>query len=97
MLQIYNGNFLLFFVLKESSPAVLSSSIMRVPSINKDRETHTWGCYHIYRNMLSHLLEYGIVFIRICYHIYRNMSSYLLEYVIICIYWNMSSYVFIVK
>ena len=55
MLQIYNGKFALLFLLKESSPAVLSSSGMWVHSINKDRETHG---------------EYVIIFIGIYYHIY---------------------------
>ena len=66
MLQIYYGKFALFLLLKESSPAVLSSSRMWVHSINKDRETHG---------------EYVIIFIGTCYHIYWNIQSYLLEYV----------------
>ena len=91
-------------LLKESSPAVLSSSSMRVHSINNDRETHgenviyigTW--HHIYRNMASYLLEYGLIFIGIWHHIYWNMISYLLEYAVIFIricchiYWNVLSY-----
>ena len=32
-------------------------------------------------NMLSYLLEYGIIFIGICCHIYWNISPYLLKYV----------------
>ena len=103
MLKIYNGKFALLFLLKESSPAVLSSSRMWVHSINEDRdETHgeyviifigIW--HHIYRNMASYLSEYGII--------YRNIASYLSEYGIIFIgiwhhiYWNMASYLFIVK
>ena len=107
MLQIYNGKFALLLLLKESSPAVLSSSSMWVHSINNDRETHRniyiiificiW--HHIYWYVASYiLLEYGIIFIGICCHIYWNMLSYLLEYVIISIgvfhhiYWNMLSY-----
>ena len=107
MFQVYNGKFALLLLLKESSPAVLyiSSSSMRVHSIDKDRETHgeyvivfigIW--HHVYWNMASCLLEYGIIFIGIWHHVYWNMSSYLLEYVIIFIgicnhiYWNMSSY-----
>ena len=70
MLQIDNGKFALLLLLKEYSPAVLSSSSMWVHSINNDRETHG---------------EYVIIFIRICYHIYWNMASCLLEYVIIFI------------
>ena len=55
-------------------------------------------CFHIYWNMASYLLEYGIIFIGIWHHIYWNMASYLLEYGIIFIgicchiYWNMLSY-----
>ena len=104
MLKIYNGKFSLLLLLKESSPAVLSSSSMWVHSINKDRETHgecvifigIW--HHIYWNMASYLLECGIIFIGIWHHIYWNMLSYLLEYVVIFIgicchiYWNMLSY-----
>ena len=90
MLQIYNGKFALLLLLKETSPAVLSSSSMWVHSINKDRETHGEyvvfiGICYIYWNMLSYLLEYVIIFIGICYHIYWNMLSYLVEYVIIFI------------
>ena len=66
MLQIYNGKFALLLLLKETSPAVLSSSSMWVHSINKNRETHR---------------EYVVIFIGICYHIYWNLASYLLEYV----------------
>ena len=65
MLQIYNGKFALFLLLKESSPADLSSSSMWVHSINKDRETHG--------NILSYLLEYVNILIGICHHIYWNM------------------------
>ena len=105
MLKIYNRKFALLLLLKEYSPAVLSSSRMWVHSINKDRETHgesviiligIW--HHIYWNMLSYLLEYVIIFTGICYHSYWNMASYLLEYVVlsigICchIYWNILSY-----
>ena len=56
--QIYNGKFALLLLLKESSPIVLSSSSMRVHSINKDRETHG---------------EYVIIFIGLCYDIYWIM------------------------
>ena len=64
--------FILLLLLKEFSPAVLSSS-------SKDHETHGEYVitYHIYWNMLSYLLECGIIFIGICCH------SYLLEYIII--------------
>ena len=62
---IPNGKFALLFLLKESSPAVLSSSSMRVYSINKYRESHG---------------EYVIIFIGIYYLIYWNMTSCLLEY-----------------
>ena len=64
MLKIYNGKFALLLLLKESSPAVLSSSNMWVHSINNDRETHG---------------EYVIIFIGIWHHIYWNVASYLLE------------------
>ena len=94
MLLIQNGcckyiieNLALLLLLKETSPAVLSSSSMWLHSIKKDRETHgefvfifVGMCYHIYLNILSYLLD--------CCHIYRNVInlSYLLEYVIIFIY-----------
>ena len=76
MLHIYNGKFALLMLLKETSPAVVSSSSKWVRSINKDRETHgeyvifIRTCYDMYWNILSHLLEYVIIFIGICYHIY---------------------------
>ena len=86
MLQIYNGKFALLLLLKEYSPAVLSSSSMWVHSINNDRETHgeyviifigIW--HHVYWNMSLYLLEYGIMFFGICHH-----------RIGICnIYWNM--------
>ena len=92
MFKIYNGKFAILLLLKETSPAVLSSSSMWVHSINKDRETHAeyvnifigiW--HHIYWNMASYLLEYVVIFIGICCYIYWNMASYLLEYVVIFI------------
>ena len=55
MLKKYNGKFALLLLLKESSPAVLSSSSIWVHSINKNREAH---------------LEYGIIFIGMLHHIY---------------------------
>ena len=91
MLKIYNGKFALLLLLKESSPAVLSSSSMWVHSINNDRETH--GEYviifigiwqHIYWNM-AYLLEYGNIFIGKWHHIYWNILSYLLDYAFIFI------------
>ena len=78
MLPIYNRKFALLLLLKESSPAVLSSSSMWVHSINKGRETHgeyviifigMWHhiysniWHHIYWNVVSYVLEYGIIFI----------------------------------
>ena len=90
--NIYNEKFELLLLLKESSPAVISSSSMWVDSINKDRETHGEYviifiriCYHTYWNMSSYLLVYVIIFIGIYYHIYWNILSYLLEYVIMFI------------
>ena len=110
MLKIYNGKFALSLLLNEYSPAVLSSSKKWIHSINNDRETcahgeyvtifigichHIFGMWHhIYWNVASYLLEYGIIFIGIWHHIYWNMLSYLLEYVVISIgicchiYWN---------
>ena len=98
--------FALLLLLKESSPAVLSSSSMWVHSINKDLKTHREYVIYIYWNMLSYFLEYGIIFIGVwhhisleyviifigkCYHIYYNMSPYFIR---ICyhIYSNMPSY-----
>ena len=54
MLKIYNGKFALLLLLKESSPAVLSSSSMWVHSINNYCETHG---------------EYVIIFIGRWHHI----------------------------
>ena len=88
MLQIYNGKFALLLLLKETSPAVLSSSSMWLHSLKKDRETHGEYVfifigmrYHIYLNMLLYLLDCYhiywnvIIFIGICHHIYLLLKS----------------------
>ena len=64
MLKIYNGKFALLLLLKESSPAVLTSYSMWVHLINDDRETHG---------------EYVIIFIGMWHYIYWNVALYLFE------------------
>ena len=81
-----DGKIALLLLIKETSPAVLSSFSMWALLINKGRTTHgeyvifigmlpyLLECYNIYWNMLPYLLE--------CYNIYWNMLPYLLEYII---------------